>query len=261
MRRPREVRFTKWAAQIESATVTSCENMPGNGVSGVLDSVRNPTLVEGDAARNAFPTVKPRGIRDAVRRALAAEDREFAGTRWSDALSAAGEPRSWGGRRFGRRIVDSRTIDVAVLPEAAFAAVRRIGGSTGWYYGDWLWRLRGFLDLLVGGVGVRRGRRDPDRLAVGDTVDFWRVETVEANRRLRLVAEMKLPGRAWLEFEVDPIASGARIRQTAEFDPAGLFGQAYWYLLYPLHRLVFAGMLAGIGRAALGYAASQRAAP
>lgn len=227
----------------------------------LLDSVRNPTVVKSNAARTAFPGIEPRGIRESLRRALAAEDHDFAETRWSDALSAGGAARSWGGTRFGRRIVDSRTVDVAVAPETAFVPVRRIGGGVGWYYGDWLWRLRGFLDLLVGGVGVRRGRRDPEHLAVGDTVDFWRVEKVEPDRRLRLAAEMKLPGRAWLEFEVEPRASGARIRQTAEFDPAGLLGQVYWYALYPLHRLVFAGMLAGIARAALGYAASQRAAP
>ena len=226
----------------------------------LLDSVRNPTVVQSAAARTAFPGIAPRGIRESLRRALAAEDREFAETRWSDALSAAGATRSWAGTRFGRRIVDSRTVDVAVAPEAAFVPIRRIGGEVGWYYGDWLWRLRGFLDLLVGGVGVRRGRRDPERLAVGDTVDFWRVEKVEPDRRLRLAAEMKLPGRAWLEFDVEPLPSGARIRQTAEFDPVGLLGQVYWYTLYPLHRLVFAGLLAGIARAALGRAASRRAA-
>jgi hypothetical protein len=111
-----------------------------------------------------------------------------------------------------------------------------------------LWRLRGLVDLLVGGIGLRRGRRDPRHLAVGDAVDFWRVEAIEPGRLLRLAAEMRLPGRAWLTFEVAPDGGGAIIRQTALFDPAGLAGLAYWYLLYPLHAVVFARMLSGIAR-------------
>ena len=137
-----------------------------------------------------------------------------------------------------------------VPPAAAFAAIQRIGGATGWFYGNGLWRLRGFIDLLFGGVGMRRGRRHPQELAVGDTVDFWRVESYEPDRRLRLVAEMKLPGRAWLEFEVEPDADGTMIRQTAVFDPIGLLGLLYWYAVYPLHARVFAGMLRGAARTA-----------
>ncbi|MEJ2336497.1 MAG: DUF2867 domain-containing protein, partial [Gemmatimonadales bacterium] len=120
----------------------------------------------------------------------------------------------------------------------------------------WLWRLRGFLDLLVGGAGIRRGRRDPETPSAGDTVDFWRVESYEPDRLLALNAEMKLPGRAWLQFEVEPLADGgSRIRQTAIFDPVGLFGLLYWYGLYPLHVVVFRGMLRGIARAALAASA------
>jgi len=215
----------------------------------LIEGVRNPTLVRDGAALEAF-SIRPRGLGEAIRRALINEDREFAETRWSDAMSSGGEPPTWGGRRFGSRIVDSRVAEVDVPPEAAFAPIRRIGGATGWYYGNWLWRIRGFLDLLVGGVGMRRGRRDPEELRVGDALDFWRVEAFEPDRRLRLAAEMRLPGRAWLEFEVSEAAGGAEIRQTAIFDPVGLPGLAYWYALYPLHRLVFAGMLHGIARAA-----------
>src|SRR5205085_4346519 len=120
--------------------------------------------------------------------------------------------------RFGSRLVDSRAVRVAVPPAAAFAPIRRIGGCTGWYFADGLWDLRGFLDLLAGGVGNRRARRHPDDLCVGDALDWWRVETYEPNRLLRLAAEMKVPGRAWLEFEVTPDGDGAIIRQTALFD-------------------------------------------
>ncbi|HME71829.1 MAG TPA: DUF2867 domain-containing protein [Myxococcota bacterium] len=175
----------------------------------------------------------------------------MAETRWSDALSSSGAPRSWGGARFGNRLVDSRTRRVAATPAVAFASIQRLGGQTGWYQGDLLWRLRGWLDLLVGGVGLRRGRRDPDELRVGDALDCWRVEAIEPDRRLRLVAEMRLPGRAWLEFEVEPDGDGARIRQTAIFDPLGLPGLAYWYGIYPLHKFVFAGLLRGVAEAAL----------
>jgi uncharacterized protein YbjT (DUF2867 family) len=215
----------------------------------LVESLRNPTLISNNLAAKTFP-VRPRSLRAAIARALVNEDREFAETSWSDALSSAGAPRDWGGTRFGSRLVDSRTITVSVPPEQAFAPIRRIGGRTGWYYGNWLWSLRGFLDLIVGGVGVRRGRRDPENLHVGDPLDFWRVEACEPPHRLRLQAEMKLPGRAWLEFEVTPCDQGSIVRQTAIFDPLGLAGLVYWYGIYPLHQLVFAGMLRNLGRAA-----------
>ena len=224
----------------------------------LIESIIHPTVVRDEAALVSF-TVRPMGIEQAIRRALAREDREFAETRWSDALSSAREPRAWGGVRFGTRLVDSRTVNVAVPATAAFEPIRAIGGDTGWYRWNWLWRLRGFLDLLVGGVGMRRGRPHPSELRIGDTLDFWRVEAIEPDRRLRLAAEMRLPGRAWLEFEVTPEDGSSKIRQTAVFDPVGWLGRAYWYGLFPLHQLVFAGMLRGIVRAALQEtSASQR---
>jgi len=217
----------------------------------LIESIRAPTVVR-DARAAAVFGVAPRSVSEAIAEALRNEDHELAETRWSDAISSAGlEPRVYGGLRLGGRLVDSRAVTVAVPPKAAFEAVRRIGGETGWYAYDALWWLRGALDLLVGGVGLRRGRRHPELLAPGDALDWWRVEAVEPERRLRLAAELKLPGRAWLEFEVEPApGGGATIRQTASFDPAGLAGLAYWYGIYPLHALVFRGMLAGIARAA-----------
>ena len=215
----------------------------------LVESLRNPTLISNNLATKIFP-VRPRSLHAAITRALANEDREFAETSWSDALSSAGASRDWGSTRFGSRLVDSRTITVTVSPEQAFAPIRRIGGRTGWYYGNWLWSLRGFLDLIIGGVGVRRGRRDSENLHVGDPLDFWRVEAYDPPRRLQLHAEMKLPGRAWLEFEVTPCEQGSSIRQTAIFDPLGLAGLVYWYGIYPLHQFVFAGMLRNLGRAA-----------
>ncbi|MBK8164801.1 MAG: SDR family oxidoreductase [bacterium] len=215
----------------------------------LIESIIHPTVVDDPAALAAY-AVRPVGMAEAVRRALAREDREFAQTRWSDALSSAGEPRAWGGVRFGMRLVDSRRVRVPVPPRAAFRPIAAIGGATGWYCCNALWRLRAALDLLAGGVGFRRGRPHPLELHVGDAVDFWRVEAIEPGRRLRLAAEMKVPGRAWLEFAVESDGDGSWIRQTAVFDPLGWLGRAYWYALYPVHQVVFAGMLRRIARAA-----------
>lgn len=222
----------------------------------LVESLKNPTVVSSNLAETAFQ-VRPRSLTEAIARALINEDREFAATRWSDALSSSGRPKTWGGVRFGSRLVDSRTAQVETAPAAAFAPIQRIGGRTGWYYGNWLWRLRGFLDLLVGGVGVRRGRRDPVSIQVGDTLDFWRVEAFEPDRLLRLQAEMRLPGRAWLEFEVTGDGDRSTVRQTAIFDPVGVFGLAYWYALFPLHQFVFSGMLRNVTRAARQYDPSK----
>jgi uncharacterized protein YbjT (DUF2867 family) len=212
----------------------------------LIESIIHPTIVRDPSALAAF-AVRPVGIAEAIRRALVREDREFAETRWSDALSSAGDPRTWGGVRFGTRLVDSRTIRVAASPAASFVPIESIGGDSGWYCCNLLWKVRGWLDILVGGVGLRRGRPHPTRLRIGETVDFWRVEALEPGRRLRLAAEMKVPGRAWLEFEVVPDGTGTTIRQTAIFDPLGWRGRLYWYSLFPLHEVVFAGMLRKIG--------------
>ena len=126
-----------------------------------------------------------------------------------------------------------------------------MGGSEGWPYANLLWRIRGFLDRLVGGVGMRLGRRSPTELRVGDALDFWRVEAVERPTLLRLRAEMRVPGRAWLQYEVTETARGSRLEQTAFFEPKGLPGLAYWYVLYPVHGLIFRGMVRRLARRAL----------
>jgi uncharacterized protein YbjT (DUF2867 family) len=215
----------------------------------LIEGVRNPTVVTNDDALRAFD-VQPMNMSAAIDRAMHNEDRRFALTRWSDAISSSGRPRTWGGVKFGSRLVDSRTRFVKASPRDAFDPIRKLGGSNGWYYANWLWRLRGFIDLLVGGVGLRRGRPDPEELKVGDALDFWRVEAYEPDRRLRLVAEMKLPGRAWLEYEVHEAEGGSEIRQTAVFDPVGLSGLLYWYGIYPLHGRIFGGMLKALARKA-----------
>jgi uncharacterized protein YbjT (DUF2867 family) len=195
----------------------------------LIESLPHETVVHDPAALERFAS-QPRGYREAIARALRNEDEEIARTRWSDALSSGGRP--------GR---------------AAGGAVR------GRYYANTLWRLRGFLDLLAGGVGLRRGRRDPETPAVGSALDFWRVEAYEPDRLLRLVAEMRVPGQAWLQFEVEGDEHRSQIRQTAIFDPNGLAGLLYWYTLLPLHRLVFAGMLYGIALRAAAAATADGA--
>ena len=215
----------------------------------LVDSLRHPTVVNDHAAREIF-AVQPRGTRDAMAAALTAEEADLRNTRWCDALSSSGPIRTWNAVKFGRRLIDQRSIDVKLDKDYAFAPIQRIGGKQGWYFANGLWKIRAAIDVLVGGVGLGRGRRDPVLLQVGDVIDWWRVERIEPERVLRLEAEMKLPGRAWLQFEVEETERGSRIHQTALFDPVGLAGRLYWYGIYPIHAIVFRGMLRNVARAA-----------
>lgn len=214
----------------------------------LIDSIRIASVVGDQRALSDF-TVRPMNVSQAIKRALDEEDRTFRQTHWSDAISSSSEQSGYGGQRYGSRIVDSRVIAVNAEPEDVFQCIEQIGGPNGWYFGDWLWQIRGFLDRMVGGVGMQRGRRDPSHLRSGDIVDCWRVEDLQRPTKLLLRAEMKVFGRAWLQFEVTQGDTGTEVRQTAIYDPHGLSGIAYWYCLYPLHELVFAGMLRGIARA------------
>jgi uncharacterized protein YbjT (DUF2867 family) len=219
----------------------------GQVAGALVEGLRNETVVRSAAALETFP-IRPRGLQGAVERALINEDLDFAETRWSDAFASA-PPAGVAPIPFGRRLVSSRMLRVNADERDAFDPIQRIGGRTGWYAGNWFWSARGLLDTLSGGVGLRRGRRDAVDLRVGDTIDFWRVEALDPGRRLRLAAEMRIPGRLWLQFEIDPHdEGGAQVRQTTVFDPAGWVGLAYWYLLCPIHHLVFGSMLRGIGR-------------
>jgi hypothetical protein len=158
-----------------------------------------------------------------------------------------GDP-DWAG---GKVYKDTRRIEIDAPATAAFRAVCRVGGGHGWYAADWLWKIRGWMDLLVGGPGLRRGRRHPDTVGFGEALDFWRVVGIEHDRRLSLRAEMKVPGEALLEFRVSPLDSQRCIlEQTALFIPRGLFGLLYWYAVVPFHAIVFKGMLNGIRREA-----------
>lgn len=214
----------------------------------LAEGLRNRVVCRNDDAQRLMPQPLL-GVREAIRLALQKSAEHDVETVWSDAGPIPGDP-DWAG---GTVFTDRRQIDIRARPESVFRAVCRIGGGHGWYAADWLWQIRGWMDRLVGGPGLRRGRRDPERVAYGDALDFWRVIGIDEGHRLRLRAEMKLPGVAELEFRINHLSgdpSCTRLEQVARFQPKGLFGLSYWYAVLPLHGIVFKGMLRGIKRAA-----------
>jgi uncharacterized protein YbjT (DUF2867 family) len=216
----------------------------------LAEGLRNRVVCRNDEAARLMPQ-KLLGVRESIAAALTKLDESDVETMWSGAGEVPGDP-DWSG---GTVFVDRRTIQINADPPAVFKAICRVGGGHGWYASDWLWRVRGAMDRLIGGPGLRRGRRDPQRVGFGEALDFWRVIGVEADRSLRLRAEMILPGEAMLEFEVEPSAPEegnprTQLTQVARFQPRGLLGLIYWYAVLPLHGIVFSGMLQGIRRAA-----------
>lgn len=218
----------------------------------LIEGLRSEVVVRDTAAHDLFPTIHPLTYRAAVAEALAHLSAGEVETAWSDALTTSQGDRSpvilaaEAGMVFERR---QRIVHAP--PPAVYRAFTSLGGEQGWLYANGLWRLRGAMDRLVGGVGLRRGRRHPSQVRVGDALDFWRVEAVTPDRLLRLRAEMKVPGRAWLEFEAEGQDDGTTLlRQTATFAPKGVLGLLYWYLLYPIHGAIFAGMLAALAKQA-----------
>jgi uncharacterized protein YbjT (DUF2867 family)/uncharacterized protein YndB with AHSA1/START domain len=211
----------------------------------LIAGLRNDVVVRDDTAQRLFPHIKPLDYEAAVRLALANLESGQVETAWSDAVaSSQGDVAPVTLTTQEGLTLERRQCVVAAPAEAVYRAFTRLGGATGWLYMDWAWRIRGRMDRLLGGVGLRRGRRDPQDVRVGDALDFWRVEAVEPDRLLRLRAEMKVPGRAWLEFRVEPRdGQSSVLTQTAFFAPRGLAGFLYWYLLYPIHALIFRGLL------------------
>jgi uncharacterized protein YbjT (DUF2867 family) len=215
----------------------------------LVESLRSEVVV-GDRAADALLPYPPTPYREAVRRALARIPNEVA-TRWSDAesspaLPVAGDP-SWSG---GTVFEDRRVIPTDAAPHHVFWAFSRIGGDVGYYGVTWAWRLRGLLDRLVGGVGLRRGRRHPEDVREGEAIDFWRVDRVVGGELLRLRAEMRLPGQAWLEWQIVPTDEGSDLIQVARFRPRGLLGRLYWYVMAPFHTVIFPRMACRIAATA-----------
>ena len=211
----------------------------------LAEGLRNRTVCRDDRAARLMPQ-QLLTMRQAMDTALGHRAEDEVETAWTDAGAMPGDP-DWAG---GTTYLDHREIRVAASPARTFATAAAIGGDTGWYGGNWLWKLRGAMDKLIGGPGLRRGRRDQHDLVVGDALDFWRVTDVVPGRSFELRAEMKLPGVATLTVHVDPDGDGSKLGLTARFQPRGLMGIAYWYSVLPLHGLVFAGMLRGMKRAA-----------
>lgn len=210
----------------------------------LIEGLRNEVVVRDPVARELFPDIEPSDYRTAVRRALERIREGDIESIWSDALSSSQGDRKPAFFTLEQGMFIERREQPVDAPAAAvFRAVSGVGGKRGWPVFDWAWKVRGLMDRLVGGVGMRRGRRDPDELRVGEALDFWRVEAVEPDRLVRLRAEMKVPGRAWLQFEVKPQGEARSILiQTAYFASRGLAGLLYWYVLYPVHGVIFGRM-------------------
>jgi len=248
----------------------------------LIESLQCETICEESDIRTLVP-IPPTGFEDAVRWALDKVNQHAVETRWTEEAGrwAADPvvPRAVDGRRSSGlpdradrvsppvlapenySLRDQQRVEAPVPAKVLFDKVRRIGGDVGWYYADFLWEIRGWMDRAIGGVGIRRGRRDPFSVRIGDAIDFWRVEDVVPGRRLLLHAEMIVPGDAWLEFRVEPRDEGrSELIQTAYFRPTPFWGHAYWYACFPLHWFVFSGMARNIVRAA-GHDAAAAAVP
>jgi len=213
----------------------------------LAESLRYPTVVTDDAAVRDFPDIHPVTAECAFDRAFTDEETAFSAIRWNEELADRPTDAPASFEREGR-YVDSRTLKVSCPPEAAFDPVACIGGENGWYAFDTLWDIRGFMDIVLGGPGRRRGRRDQYALMEGDVLEWWRVEQVDSPRLLRLKAEMVMPGEGWLQYELVADDDGTVVRQTATFDAKGILGRLYWYAVLPFHHFVFNGTLEGIER-------------
>lgn len=219
--------------------------IPSSIARPLIDGLRNEVVVRDHSARRIFPHIEPMRYEQAVELALERLEAREVETSWSDSLhSSQGDHSPVLLTSHEGMLLERRTRVVNATPRNVYTVFTGIGGKRGWFTYSWLWRLRGLLDIFVGGVGFRRGRRHPDELRAGEALDFWRVEQIEADRLLRLRAEMKLPGRGWLQFKVEPLdANRCRLTQTAFFAPKGLLGWGYWYALYPAHGLVFGSLI------------------
>ena len=207
-------------------------------------------------ARHFFPEVVPMPFERAAMLALKRTQESSVETRWNEARA---EPPSYSYENAQGMVREIRTRHVEVAPEKVFTVFSSLGGNQGWLRWNWAWRARGYIDRLIGGTGFRQGRRDPRLLFPGDVVDFWRVEAVTQPNLLRLHAEIRLPGRAWLQWETTQEGEGTRLVQTAAFEPQGLGGALYWVVLYPLHRLIFGNLIRAIGAHALEEPRPRRA--
>ena len=227
----------------------------------LIEGLRNDVVVTDSLARTLFPHIVPKDYDSAIEEVTRALDEGRVETSWRDAVGSALESHELVqlDSRNGL-IVERRRVHIAASATNVYGICTGIGGKRGWYFGNWAWRLRGMIDLMLGGIGLRRGRRHPDDLRVGDALDLWRVEALETDRFLRLRSEMKLPGNAWLQFDIREVQEGITIlEQKAVFSPRGLTGLLYWYSLYPIHGWIFKGLVKAIAKRAEYADAAQEA--
>jgi uncharacterized protein YbjT (DUF2867 family) len=209
----------------------------------LIEGLRARLIVRDGAARELFPQIQPIDFQTAVHLALGRILRDNVETSWSDALvTVAGDVKPYQFVVEEGMYVEKRQQLLDLSPRDVFRSYTGIGGERGWLYMDWSWGMRGWMDKAVGGVGLRRGRRHPDEIRAGESLDFWRVEEVQKDRLMRLRAEMKLPGKAWLQFESEPKEGKTLFTVTAYFAPHGLFGFLYWYAMWPFHKFIFDGL-------------------
>ena len=226
-----------FSPKLSSYWLTLMTPVPYSIASALIEGLKSEVLVQNSLATELFPLIKPIPYEEAVRCAIDEIKNEQVISRWSDASGAAWETNH--SDIANAMYIDRRVIALGTqTPEEVYRAFCSVGGEKGWYGFDWLWRIRGAIDKLVGGYGLSRGRRDPVHLRIGDSIDFWKVVDLQENTRLLLFAQMKLPGIAWLEFRIQE----GNFYQTAYFYPHGLAGRLYWYALIPLHFFVFKGM-------------------
>lgn len=224
----------------------------------LVDSLRNDVTVQ-DTSATRFG-IETMDLESSIERALDRDALLDVPSRWSDASTGPAKAFSWDPEWSGGTLLsDQKAMTVSVPAKDVYWAFSRIGGSVGYYNQDWAWRIRGLIDTLVGGVGLRRGRRHPEDVRLGDTIDFWRVSAVVPGRHLQLSAEMKLPGDAWLEWHVDEGTDGTTLTQSAYFRPRGLAGRLYWFAMLPFHSLIFGRMARAIVDAARNRAGAVHA--
>ncbi len=224
----------------------------------LIEGLRANLVVHDDEARRLFPEIQPLDFQPAVHAALGRVLSDEVETSWSDALvNSAGDARPYRFSIEEGMMLERRTLVLETPASALFKVYTGIGGARGWFFMDWAWALRGWADKALGGVGIRRGRRSPDDIRAGESLDFWRVEDVVQDRLMRLRAEMKIPGKAWLQFESIPQEDGRTLlTETAYYAPRGFWGFVYWYAMWPFHAFLFNGLIRQIAARARSLAHS-----
>lgn len=216
-------------------------------VAPLIEGLRFNLVVRDGAAKKIFPHIKPIDFKTAAHLALGRIQKDKVETSWSDSLvTVMGDFKPYQFIVEEGMFIERHQVLLEFKPEDVFRAYTGIGGERGWLYMDWAWALRGWMDKVIGGVGLRRGRRHPDEIHAGEALDFWRVEVVIKNTRMRLRAEMKVPGKAWLEFESTQQAEKTLFTATAYFAPHGISGFLYWYAMWPFHKFIFKGLTRGL---------------